>query len=92
MADALTDLIDLADALADRCERTVPHTPGHAPSVAALRAASEDARRQAVEGARAEGMSWSAIAVVLGITTRECRGRFEVPEDPLDLLVPDDAA
>jgi hypothetical protein len=106
---ALADLIAQADALADLCERTVPHTPGHRAEIDALHAAATPADRDAaVAAARGRGMSWPAIAVVLDLPTDECRRRHDpaghrpgegsagVPGqlewDPLDALVPDDAA
>ncbi len=88
------DLAAHADELADRCERRVPRTPGHPAAVAALRrATSEVQRTTAVASARADGMSWRAIALVLDISTDACRRRYAPPpHDPLAVLAPEDAA
>jgi len=91
---SLTDLAARAEAMADRCEHRVPHTPGHRHAVAALgRAANERARQAAVAVALDDGMSWTAIALVLDQSTAECRARYGTPrDDRLAAPPPEDAA
>lgn len=82
MPRTLQDIIEHADELAVRAEEMEPDGDGHRAAVSALRAvvvasARADERVAAeVAEARADGMSWLAIGIVLGTSGEAARKRF----------------
>lgn len=77
MTEPIEDLAAAGDHLADLVERRAPRTSGHAEAIAELRAASDETSRDAAaRTARAGGMSWLAIALVLGVTASECEALY----------------
>lgn len=82
MPRSLQDIIEHADVLASRCEDMEPAGDGHKTAVADLRAAVLDgaaAERQiaeAVRAARADGLSWTAIGLILGTSGEAARKRY----------------
>jgi hypothetical protein len=82
MPRTLQDIIEHAEDLAARAAAIEPVGDGHVAVVTALRAAvvasaRADQRVAAeVAAARADGMSWLAIGVVLGTSGEAARKRF----------------
>ena len=84
MPRSTKDIIDQADALAQRFEDHSPHGSNLMPadSLGRVRRAflgrarAESDLLVAVEGARADGQSWSAIGAMLGTSGEAARQRY----------------
>jgi hypothetical protein len=82
MPRTLQDIIEHADELAARAAAIEPVGDGHVVAVAALRAAvvasarADERVATEVAAARADGMSWLAIGIVLGTSGEAARKRF----------------
>ena len=78
----LQEILDHAQELADRFEGMEPVGDGHEAAVADLRAAvlkGADAERRIAEAttaARADGLSWTAIGLILGTSGEAARKRY----------------
>lgn len=82
MPRTLQDILDHADQLAATAEDAQPDGDGHTAAVAALRRAvvssarADQAVADAVAAARRDGMSWTAVGIVLGTSGEAARKRY----------------
>ncbi len=82
MPRTLQHIIDHADELAALAEQAEPEGDGHRGAIGNLRAAvvasaqADQAVADAVAAGRADGMSWTAIGLIVGTSGEAARKRY----------------